>query len=110
MTATQVNLTERGETVVSSKKRKKKKKRFSPRIRLRFLNYYQHNLVLSLHLESDSDLLHFFLKFVTTTQEGSSLLKSTAHRSFLFTRDNLQAFATHFWVAIHGLRNTAIVR
>ena len=28
-------------------------------------------------------------------QEGSSLLKSCADRSFSFTRDNLQVFATH---------------
>ena len=65
MTATQVNLIERGETVVISKKKK------------------------GLHLESDSNFLHFLLKFVTTTQEGSLLLKSSAHRSFSFTRDNL---------------------
>ena len=30
-----------------------------------------------------------------TPQEGSSLLKSCAHRSIYFTRGNLQAFATH---------------
>ena len=30
-----------------------------------------------------------------TPQEGSSLLKSCARRSFSFTRGNLQAFATH---------------
>ena len=89
MTATQVDLTERGENVVTSKKIKKIKKK-------------------GLHLESDSYFLHFLLKFVTITQEGSSLLKSSAHRYFSFTRDNLQAFATLFWVATHGLRNTVI--
>ena len=71
MTATQVNLTERGETVVISKKKK------------------------GLHLGSDSDFFQFLLNFVTTTQEDPSLLKSCAHRSFSFTRDNLQSFATH---------------
>ena len=30
-----------------------------------------------------------------TPQEGSSLLKSCAHRPFSFTRGNLQAFTTH---------------
>ena len=34
-----------------------------------------------------------------TSQEGSSLLKSCARRSFSFTCGNLQAFATH----PHGL-------
>ena len=70
MTATQVNLTERGGNVGSQKKK-------------------------SFHIESDSDFLHFLFKFVMTTQEDSSVLKSFAHRSFSFTRDNLQAFATH---------------
>ena len=60
MTATQVNLTERGKNVVTFKK-----KRSSPRIRLRFLDFYHRNLVFSkkkgLHLESDSDFLHFLL-------------------------------------------------
>ena len=35
-----------------------------------------------------------------TSQEGGSLLKSCAGKSFSFTCGNLQAFATH------GLRNT----
>ena len=71
MTATQVHLTERGETVVISKKKK------------------------GLHLGSDFDFFQFPLIFVTTSQEGPSILKSCAHRSFSFTRNNLQAFATH---------------
>ena len=37
-----------------------------------------------------------------TPQEGSSLLKSCACRSFSFMCGNLQAFATH------GLRNTGL--
>ena len=37
-----------------------------------------------------------------TSQEGFSLLKSCARRSFSFTCGNLQGFATH------GLRNTAL--
>ena len=95
MTVTQVNLTESGENVV----KKYSKKRSSSRIRLRFFDFHQQNLVFSkkksLHLDSDSDFFHFLLKFETTTQEVSSLLKSSAHRSFSFTRDNLQAFAIH---------------
>ena len=43
-----------------------------------------------------------------TPQQGSSLLKSCARRYFSFTRGNLQALATHFWVATHGLRNIAL--
>ena len=70
MTATQVNLTERGENRSDLKKK-------------------------GLHLGSDSDFFQFSLNFITTTQEGPSLLKSCAHRSFSFTRDNLQAFANH---------------
>ena len=48
-----------------------------------------------------------------TPPEGSSLLKSSAQRSFSFMHDNLQAFATHLHslgnsllVMTHGLRNT----
>ena len=100
MTATQVNLTERGEAVKIFKK-----KSSSPRICLRFLDFHHQNLVFSkkkgLHLGSDSDFFQFPLNFVTTTQEGPSLLKSCTHRSFSFTRDNLQAFATH----PHSLRD-----
>ena len=74
MTATQVNLTERGENVVISKKRS------SPRIRPRFLDFRHQNLVFSkkkrkrkkgLHLKSDSDFLHFRLKYVMTPPERS---------------------------------------
>ena len=107
MTVTQVNLTERGENAVISKK-----KRSSHRIRLSFLDFHHQNLVFSkknkkgFHLESDYDFLHFLLKFVTTTQEGSSLLKSSAHRSFSFMHDNLQAFATH----PHSLGNPLLGR
>ena len=43
-----------------------------------------------------------------TSQEGSTLLKSCVRRSFSFTCGNLQTFATHFWVASHGLRNTGL--
>ena len=32
-----------------------------------------------------------------TSQEGSSLLKSCARRSFFFARGNLQGFATYGW-------------
>ena len=43
-----------------------------------------------------------------TPQEGSSLLKSCARRSF-FTRDDLEAFATiRIALATHGLRNTGL--
>ena len=81
MTVTQVNLTERGENVVIPPKKKEK----------------------GLHLTFDSDFPHFRLKLVMTPEERSSLLKSCAHRSFSFTRSNLQAFATR------GLKNTGLL-
>ena len=45
-----------------------------------------------------------------TLQEGFSLLKSCACRSFYFMLSNLQAFMTHpyTWFVTHGLRNTAL--
>ena len=41
-----------------------------------------------------------------TSQEGSSLLKSCARRSFSFTCGNLQAFATH----LHSLGDPLLGR
>ena len=83
MTATQVNLTECGETAVISKK-KKGLHLGSVSDFLIFITKIYSSFFLKkkgLHLESDSDFLHFLLKFVMTTQEGSSLLKSSAHSS-----------------------------
>ena len=96
MSATQVNLTERSKNVVFSKK--KEKKVFTSNLLLiscLHLLYLVFSKKKGLHLESDSDFLHFPFKFVMTPQQGSSLLKSCERRSFSFTRGNLQAFATH---------------
>ena len=59
--------------------------------------------------------LHFRFNFIIISQEGSSLLKSCACRSFLRvviynpSQPIHIVLATHFWVATHGLRNTALM-
>ena len=117
MTATQVNLTERGENVVISKK-----KRSSPRIRLRFLDFHHQNLVFSKKKTKKvftSNLIPIFFIFFLSSQRQ---LKKVLHFSNLLRTDLFRlraiiykpsgptgiALPTHFWVAIHGLRNTVL--
>ena len=109
MTATQVNLIERGENVVIFKK-KKSLHLESVSDFLIFVFKIECSLKKkSLHLESDSNFLHFCLKYVMTPPERSSLLKSSADRFFLLRAIISKPLRPiRIALATHSLRNTVL--